>query len=99
MSRYMSFVVQSWCGDGSGPMCWRLCRVHDQEELRLPDASFVVRAWIDDQEQMVRCVVRHVSSGREVQFQSGERAVEFIRDWAAQNAAPGLEVQSDGQAL
>lgn len=99
MGCYMSFVVQSWHGDDSGPMHWQIRRVQDEEEMHLPDASFIVRAWIDDQEQVVRCVVHHMQSGREVQFQSGERAIEFIRDWAAQGTRSNMEALPDGQAL
>ncbi|MBN1934514.1 MAG: hypothetical protein JW934_07600 [Anaerolineae bacterium] len=101
MGRYVSYVVQSWQGDGSEPMRWQVRRVQGEEEMRFPDASFVVRAWVDDQEQVVRCIVHHVQSGREVQFQSGERAIEFIRAWMKTElpVTSNTEVLSDGPAL
>ena len=79
MSRYVSFVIRSWQDDHDGTMRWEACRVHDEAEIRLPDTSFLVRAWVDDDEHVVRGLIRHVQSGREMQFQSGERALDLIR--------------------
>ena len=86
MSRYISFVIRSWQDDHDGTMRWEAYRVHDEAEIRLPEASFIIRAWVDDDERMVRGLIRHVQSGREMQFQSGERAIDFIR--ACVNADP-----------
>ena len=81
MSRYASFVIQSWQDDGQGQMRWQVSRVQDEEPIRFPDASFLVRTWVDDNERIIRGLIRHVQSGEEMQFQSGERAVAFIRNW------------------
>jgi hypothetical protein len=81
MSQYFSFIVQSW-QDGHEPtMRWRLYCVRSEDEVRSPDASFVVRTWIEDDTEIVRGLVRHVQSGREMQFQSTRRAIEFVRAW------------------
>ena len=93
MKRYVSFVIQSWQGSGDGGMRWAVQGVDDQEPRALPDASFLVRTWIDEDGQMVRGLIRHISSGREVQFQSGERAVEFIRAWMSDEARPAAELR------
>ena len=92
MSRYVSFVVQSWQETADGSMRWRVCRAHDETEIALPDAAFVVRVWIDEQGQMVRGIIRHLQSGREMQFQSGARAIDFIRGWIGDQAGtPDLD--------
>ena len=86
MSRYVSFVIRSWQDDHDGTMRWEARRVRDEADIRLPDTSFVIRAWVDEDERMVRGLIRHVQSGREMQFQSGERALDFIR--ACMNVDP-----------
>ncbi len=78
MSRYVSFVIRSWQDDRDGTMRWEAHRVQDEEAIHLPDAAFVVRAWVNEDEQMVRGLIRHVQSGRELQFQSGERVTDFV---------------------
>ena len=78
MSRYVSFLIQSWQDRSNGTMRWRVCRVQDEEPISLPDASFVVRTWIDD-DQMIRGLIRHVQSGHEMQFQSGERTQRLFQ--------------------
>lgn len=108
MSRYVSFVIRNWQDERDGNMRWEVHRVHDEAEIRLPNASFVVRAWIDGDEQIVRGLIRHVQSGREMQFQSGERAIDFMRACvgldpatAGEHELQELEIRglSDGQAL
>ena len=81
MSHYVSFIVQSWREDSDATMRWKVHCVEEGSEPSLPDASFVVRTWVDDDGQVIRGLIRHVESGREMQFQSGSRAVEFVRAW------------------
>ena len=87
MSQYASFVISSWQDDrhaarnASSHMRWRVHCVRQDDELRFPDATFVVRTWIENDGQLVRGVIRHVQSGREMQFQTGKPAIEFIRAW------------------
>jgi hypothetical protein len=81
MSEYVSFIIQSWQRGGDDTMRWKVYLVRGEEEISFPDASFLVRVWIDDGDQIVRGLIRHVQSGREMQFQSSDRAVEFIRAW------------------
>jgi hypothetical protein len=80
MGHYVSFILQSWQDGADGTMRWQVRRTDDPEPLILPDSAFVIRTWIDDQ-QLVRGLIRHVQSGREMQFQSSERALEFVKAW------------------
>ena len=89
MSRYVSFVIQSWQDDRDGTMRWEAHRVQDEEAIRLPDAAFVVRAWVNEDEQMVRGLIRHVQSGRELQFQSGERVTDFVHACLSLDSSAG----------
>lgn len=111
MSQYVSFVIQSWPNEQDGTMGWGAYRVQDEAEIRLPATSFVVRVWTDENKKMVRGLIRHVQSGREMQFQSGERAIAFMRACVGLDPVngreheleelEGLEIEglSDGQTL
>ena len=80
MGHYASFVISSWQDAVDGTMRWSVRRAGEQEPLTLPDGSFVIRTWIDD-EQTVRGLIRHTQTGSEMQFQSSQRAVEFVQTW------------------
>ncbi len=99
MGHYVSFIIHSWPDDCDGTMRWQVCRVRDGEELLLPDAIFVVRTWVDDDECLVRGWVRHVQSGYEMQFQSGERLVDFIRAWVGSDAQGDLSPPAGEQPI
>ena len=86
MGHYVSFVIHSWQEGDEGAMRWSVHGVNDPVPVHVPDGSFVVRTWVDD-EQVVRGLIRHVQSGREMQFQSGRNALEFVRSWI-ENAGP-----------
>ncbi len=101
MGHYVSFVIQSWQDETDGTMRWSVRRADDQQIMCLPDGCFVIRTWIDD-EQIVRGLIRHVQSGSEMQFQSSQRAVEFIRAWASGQMAADLgneRMWADGDLL
>ena len=102
MSQYFSFIVQSWQDSQEPAMRWRLYCVRSEDEVRFPDASFVVRTWIEDGTEIVRGLVRHVQSGREMQFQSTRRAIEFVRAWLSDTSVQGardVEACQDVQAI
>ena len=89
MNRYVSFVIRSWQDDRDGTMRWEAHRVQDEEAIRFPDAAFVVRAWVNEDKQMVRGLIRHVQSGRELQFQSGERVTDFVHACLSLDSSTG----------
>jgi len=93
MGHYASFVISSWQDAADGTMRWSVRRAGEQEPLKLPDGSFVIRTWIDD-EQIVRGLIRHTRTGSEMQFQSSQRAVEFVRAWLKEDA-PSLATRDD----
>ena len=86
MGHYVSFIIHSWLDECDKTMHWQVRRVRDGEEFLMPDAVFVVRTWVDDDECLVRGKVCHLQSGCEVQFQSGERLIDFIRNWIDNDA-------------
>ena len=68
MGHYVSFVIHSWQEGDEGAMRWSVRGVNDPLPMSVPEGSFVIRTWVDD-EQVVRGLIRHVQSGS-VTFQS-----------------------------
>jgi hypothetical protein len=97
MGQYVSFIVQSWRDGRDGTMRWQVHCAQGEEEIRFPDATCMVRTWIDDDGQVIRGLIRHLTSGREMQFQSSKRAVAFVRAWLSDD--PSLPIEPDLDAL
>jgi hypothetical protein len=95
MGHYISFVIHSWQDDDDRTMHWSIHPVDDPTPLQLPDGCFLLRTWIEDG-QVVRGLLRHVQSGREMQFQSGQSALAFIRSWVEDRAR--VEPEGEGEA-
>jgi hypothetical protein len=93
MGHYISFVIRSWQEDDDGAMHWSVHLVDDPSPLHFPDGCFLVRTWIDDS-QIVRGLIRHLQSGCEMQFQSGQSALGFIRSWMG-DLTPGEPVPGE----
>jgi hypothetical protein len=94
MGHYISFVIHSWRDGDDHSMRWSIRPVDDPTPLQLPDGCFLLRTWIEDG-QVVRGLLRHVQTGREMQFQSGSGALAFLRSWVEEQAPPA----SDGEDL
>jgi hypothetical protein len=55
-------------------------RVDNAEAVPLKDSHFLLRITMYEK-GVVRCLIRHLSSGREVHIQSGARFISFIQDF------------------
>ncbi len=70
--------------------CWReahRCLISVQvvssasaQEVSLKDASFLLRIWGEGEQQVERCQIRHLESGREAYIQSGTSLLAFLHD-------------------
>ncbi len=94
MGHYISFVIRSWQEGDDQAMRWSIHPVDDPTPLQLPDGCFLLRTWIEDG-QVVRGLIRHLQSGREMQFQSGSSALAFLRSWVEERAP--LAPEPDGE--
>lgn len=86
-----------WCkhdspANSSGAASIRVVRVDTGEEVALKDGSYLVRVSMDSGAAITRCFVRHIGSGREVYFQSGQGLPGFVRTCLVQGgeALPGV---------
>jgi hypothetical protein len=93
MGHYISFVIRSWQDGDEQAMRWIIHPVDDPTPLQLPDGCFLLRTWIEDG-QVVRGLLRHVQSGREMQFQSGSSALAFLRSWVGEGNPVELEAET-----
>jgi len=57
----------------------RVVSVATGEEVRLKDASFLLRISIDAKSSVTRCYIRHIASGREAYMQGGSKLRTFVK--------------------
>ena len=56
----------------------RVQRVDSGEPIQLKDGSFLLRAYTDADVEVIRCLIRHLSSEREVHIQGGAMLESFL---------------------
>jgi hypothetical protein len=56
----------------------QIVRVDTAEKVRLRNGYFLLHISIDDTAPVVRCLVRHIPSGREVYVQTGSKIHDFL---------------------
>lgn len=86
--KQLSLLV--WCkhdssADPSGTANIRVVRVDTGEEVPLKDGSYLVRVSMESATPITRCFIRHIGSGREVYFQSGQELPNFARTCLVQD--------------
>jgi hypothetical protein len=57
----------------------QVVNVDTAEEVLVRNSSFLLRFWIEDA-TVERCLIRHLSSGRQVYVQSGNSLKGFIQE-------------------
>jgi len=74
------------CQSGTTPTATQIqvIRVDIGEAVTLKDGYFLLRITISEK-GIVRCLIRHLASGREVHVQSGKHFVTFIQDCLIEN--------------
>ena len=73
-----SVLVWLWHDRQTHTTMLRVQRVDNGEPVRLKDGSFLLRAYTDADVEVIRCLIRHLESGREVHIQSGETLESFL---------------------
>ncbi len=75
----LSFVVRSWHDPQFGATRVQVVNADSVEEVRLTETSFLVRATVDEQQRVHRCLIRHLGSGHEAYLQGGRGLSAFIK--------------------
>jgi hypothetical protein len=73
-----SIVLKCWRDRQAGTTHLQVVRTDTAQEVLLDAASFLIRVSVDETDQIERCLIRHISSGREVYLQSGSGLRAFI---------------------
>ena len=71
-----SLILQCWHEQDSNRL--KVVRVDTGEEVALGKSSFLLRLFVDDTTAVERCLIRHLTSGREVYIQSGSSLQTFF---------------------
>jgi hypothetical protein len=75
----ISFLVRCQYDAKADSAQLQIVRVDTAEKVRLRNGYFLLRISIDDTTLLVRCLVRHIPSGREVYLQSGSKIHDFLK--------------------
>jgi hypothetical protein len=75
-----SVIVWCWHDQLTNAMCMRLTRVDTSEEVRLSEGAFLLHITTSEDPLVVRCLVRHLSSGRQAYIQGGANLPAFVKD-------------------
>jgi len=84
-SETFSVIVWFWHDQLTNATQLKVVRVDTSEEVRLTDGSFLLRISRDGETSVERCLIRHISSGREAYIQSGPNLRAFVRDCLLQS--------------
>ena len=85
-SETFSVIVWFWHDQLTNATQLKVVRVDTSEEVRLTDGSFLLRISRDGETSVERCLIRHISSGREAYIQSGPNLRAFVKDCLLQNS-------------
>jgi hypothetical protein len=77
-SETFSVIAWFWHDRLTNATQLKVVRVDTSEEVHLSDGSFLLRISRDENTSVVRCLIRHLASGREAYIQSGEGIRAFI---------------------
>ena len=76
-----ALAVILWCRHDpvTGGVQVRITRVDTAQNVRLRDGSFLLRMTTDEKASVQRCLIRHLTTGREIYVQSGPKLRAFIK--------------------
>jgi hypothetical protein len=77
-SQTYSVIVQCTHTGQTDTMQLRVKRADSGEQVHLNDATFLLRISIDNNAALIRCLIRHLTSGRESYIQSSTQLQAFV---------------------
>lgn len=88
-----SIIIWCWHDQRTDATLLRLVRVDTREEVPLRNGSFLVRISIDERNSVVRCYIRHTTSGRDTYVQGGPKLRTFIKDCLLTEVPQATDIQ------
>jgi hypothetical protein len=76
-----SFSILLWCKPDlqNETTVLRVVRVDTGKAVNFSESSFVLRLWLEENGTTVRCLIRHIASGREAYVQSSSNLYAFVK--------------------
>ena len=90
-NKTFSVIVRCWYDNQADATRLQIVRTDTAEEVRLGDASFLLRFSVDEATPVERCFIRHLASGREAFVQGGPSLHAFIKDCLLNSGEPELD--------
>jgi len=90
-NKTFSVIVRCWYDIQADATQLQVVRTDTAEEVRLGDASFLLRFSVDEVTPVERCFIRHLASGREAFVQGGPSLHAFIKDCLLNSGEPELD--------
>jgi hypothetical protein len=90
-NKTFSVIVRCWYDIQADATQLQVVRTDTAEEVRLGDASFLLRFSVDEATPVERCFIRHLASGREAFVQGGPSLHAFIKDCLLNSGEPELD--------
>jgi hypothetical protein len=75
----LSVIVRCWYDPQSDAAHLQIVRVDTNEEVRLSNSSFLLRISLGEHRSVLRCFIRHLTSGREAYVQGGLGLHAFVK--------------------
>ena len=81
MSSEISFSILVWSRPElqSGTAQLRVVNVDTGKAVNFNESSFLLRIWLEENGTVLRCLIRHIASGREAYIQSGSNLQDFVK--------------------
>jgi hypothetical protein len=78
-SEMLSYLVRYWHDVQADATHLQVTQVDTGEEVQLRDGTFLLRIFTDANASTLRCLIRHLASGREAYIQSGRAMQSFVQ--------------------
>ncbi len=78
-NRIISLLVKCWYDRPTDTAQLQLIRTDSSEAVRLGNGHFHLQVSVDEQTHVMRCLFRHVATGREAYVQGGPNLHAFIK--------------------
>jgi hypothetical protein len=84
----ISVIVSFWYHELTNATQLKVVQVNTSEEIHLSDGSFLLRISRDEHTLVERCLIRHLSTGREAYVQGGPNLRSFVKSCLLNSGGP-----------
>lgn len=78
--RYISFILKVKEGSEQDANFNGQVIMSDGRKIGLANGSYLVRVWLEPDDELIRGTISHEQSSQQIHFQSGDRVGEFVKN-------------------